>query len=133
MIYVLDSSAIIAYLDNEPGATVVDSLLNDLNNSCFAHSINLCEVYYNYIRKTNAQTAKRVIGVLRNAGLIERQDMGVEFWERVGSLKAKGGISLADCFCLVLAEELSGEVVTSDRKEFGPFVALKICPIRFIR
>lgn len=133
MIFVLDSSALIAYLDNEPGAAVVDNILNDLNNTSYAHSINLCEVYYHFVRRENAHTGKQAIHALRQAGLIERQDMGTAFWERVGGLKAKGNISLADCFCITLAEEISGEVVTADHREFDPITLLNICKIRFIR
>ena len=59
--------------------------------------------------------------------------MGRSFWERVGSHTARGRIALADCFCLALAIELGGEVVTTDHAEFDPLVALGICPIRFIR
>ena len=59
--------------------------------------------------------------------------MNRRFWQRVGGLKARGRISLADCFCIVLAQELSGEVVTSDHHEFDPLVPLGIVPIRFIR
>jgi predicted nucleic acid-binding protein len=44
-----------------------------------------------------------------------------------------GRISLADCFCIVLAQELSGEVVTSDHHEFDPLVPLNLVPITFIR
>lgn len=133
MIYIFDASAIIAYLDGEPGSGLVDSLLKNFDNTCYVHAINLCEIYYTYIRRKNEQTANRILLDLKMAGLVERQDMGSEFWQRVGELKARGRISLADCFCIALAEELSGEVVTSDRKEFAPFVALKICPVRFIR
>ena len=59
--------------------------------------------------------------------------MDDDFWRRVGEFKARGRISLADCFCLALAERLSGQVVTSDHKEFDPIVPLNIVPILFIR
>lgn len=133
MIFVLDSSAILAYIFGETGANAVNDLLTDPSNTCYAHAINLCEVYYTAIRRSNEQTARKILSGLSHVGVIEREDMGRKFWERVGELKSRGRISLADCFCIVLAEELSGEVVTSDHKEFEPFVPLKICPIRFIR
>jgi predicted DNA-binding protein (UPF0278 family) len=59
--------------------------------------------------------------------------MGRRFLQRVGDHKARGRISLPDCFCIALAQELSAEVVTSDHGEFDPLVPLGIVPIKFIR
>jgi uncharacterized protein with PIN domain len=42
MIYVLDSSAMIALANNEPGANVVADLLKDQQHECCVHAINLC-------------------------------------------------------------------------------------------
>jgi PIN domain nuclease of toxin-antitoxin system len=51
MIYVLDASAIIAWMRNEPGADVVDNAIRDVNSQCLVHAVNLCKVYYdgNYL------------------------------------------------------------------------------------
>lgn len=62
-----------------------------------------------------------------------RRDMSIKFWKRVGKLKAAGGIALPDCFCITLAQELAGEVVTADHAEFDPLAPLGIVPIHFIR
>lgn len=62
-----------------------------------------------------------------------RRDMSQPFWKRAGRLKARGGISIPDCFCIVLAQQVGGEVVTSDHHEFDPLVPLGIVPILFIR
>ena len=50
---VLDASAIIAFLRDEPGAQVVADHLRDERQRSFAHALNLCEVYYDF----SAQTA----------------------------------------------------------------------------
>ena len=132
-VHILDASAMVAYLAGEPGATVVNGLLNDPDALCYAHSVNLCEVFYDSLRTTNERQARQTIADLYAAGVIERRTMSRRFWQRVGRLKARGGISLADCFCIALTQELSGEVVTSDHHEFDPLVPLGIVPIRFIR
>jgi predicted nucleic acid-binding protein len=123
----------IAYLKDEPGADVVEAVLQDGTSFCYAHSVNLCEVYYLVVRESGEPGARQVIDALLADGLIERPDMGRTFWERVGSHKARGKIALADCFCLALAQKVSGQVVTSDHAEFEPLVPLGICPIVFIR
>lgn len=123
----------LAYLKGEAGAPVVDGLLRSPAEACYAHVINLCEVYYDFIRRADERTARQAIRDLQADGVQARRDLSTRFWFRVGRLKARGRISLADCFCIVLAQELSGEVVTSDHHEFDPLVSLGLCPIRFIR
>lgn len=132
-IHILDTSAIVAYLAGEPGGPVVDSHLNDPDALCYAHVVNLCEVFYDSLRATNERAARQTIADLYAAGVIERRDLSRSFWQSVGRLKARGRISLADCFCVALAQKLGGEVVTSDHREFDPLVPLGIVPIRFIR
>jgi predicted nucleic acid-binding protein len=100
--YVLDASAMVAYLAGEPGAIVVDAMLNDRDATCYAHSVNLCEVFYDAVRKTDVRQARETIADLKNAGVVERRDMRRPFWQEVGTLKSRGRISLPDCFCITL-------------------------------
>jgi PIN domain nuclease of toxin-antitoxin system len=48
MIYVLDACAMIALLLREPGEEVVWAHLLEKDATCFAHSVNLCEVFYDF-------------------------------------------------------------------------------------
>jgi uncharacterized protein with PIN domain len=64
MIFVLDACAMIAWLRNEPGADVVDRAIKDVNSSCFAHGINLCEVFYDALRRADEGTAQSVLADL---------------------------------------------------------------------
>ena len=70
MIYVLDASAIIAWLRAEPGADVVDAAIRDLNSQCLAHAINLCEVYYDAHRNAGEAHADSIINDLNAGGAI---------------------------------------------------------------
>ena len=133
MNYSLDASAMVAYLNGETGASVVAGLLGDSNNVCYAHVMNLCEVYYGTLRATDEHTARAALSTHYADGVTVRRDMNQCFWQRVGRLKARGRISLPDCFCIVLAQQIGGEVVTSDHHEFDPLVSLGIVAILFIR
>jgi PIN domain nuclease of toxin-antitoxin system len=133
MNHALDACAMIAYLRGEAGGTVVDGFLNTTGDRCYAHTLNLLEVYYDFIRKHNEPIARQALADLATAGVIERRTMSRAFTRRVGQLKARGRISLADCFCIVLAQDISGQVVTSDHHEFDPLVSLGIVSITFIR
>jgi PIN domain nuclease of toxin-antitoxin system len=130
---VLDASAMNALLRNESGAEAVEALLLDPDTLCFAHSVNLMEVYYDFLRQTDKATAQGFIEGLFAAGVVERNDLDRVFWEAVGEWKARGHISIADCFCIALAQRIGGEAVTADHREFDPLVSLGLCPIRFIR
>jgi predicted nucleic acid-binding protein len=132
-ISVFDACSLIAYLRGEVGADIVDGLLRDTQVECLIHAINLCEIYYQIIRDSDESTARQTVVDLQSVGLIVRSDIDEPFWQAVGQLKARGGISLADCFCITLAIRTSGQVVTSDHREFDPLVPLGLCPIVFIR
>ena len=133
MNHALDACAMIAYLRGETGGAVIDGFLNAPTDLCYAHTVNLLEVYYDFIRRHDEPTARQALQDLATAGVIERRTLNKPFVRRVGQLKARGRISLADCFCVVLAQKVSGQVVTSDHHEFGPLVPLGIVPIMFIR
>ena len=130
---ILDACALIAYLRGEQGDQIVDGYLRDSSTNCYAHVVNVCEVYYAFIRTDGLAVARSAIRDLRADGVEFRRDMSQAFWLDVGELKANGNISIADCFCLALARKLGGSAVTSDHHEFDPLVPLGICAIEFIR
>ena len=49
MIFVLDASVMIAFPRDEPGADAVEEALLDSGSQCYAHALNLCEVFYDFI------------------------------------------------------------------------------------
>lgn len=133
MIYVLDASAIIAWLRNEPGAGVVDNAVRDVNSQCFVHAINLCEVYYDAYRRSGVSRADSVVSDLAAVGVVERGDMDQAFWKDAGKLKAGGGISLPDCLGVALTNRVGGTFLTADHGELDKVAAAGICSITFIR
>ncbi len=133
MIFVLDACAMIAWLRNEPGADVVDRAVRDVNSQCLAHAINLCEVYYDAVRKDSEARAQDVLNDLQAVGIVERNDLDQAFWQEAGKLKAKGKISIADCFAITLTNRIGGSLLTSDHHELDAVAAVGVCPITFIR
>ncbi|MDO8683311.1 MAG: type II toxin-antitoxin system VapC family toxin [Armatimonadota bacterium] len=134
MILVLDSCALIALLRREPGGELVDSILSDKDNTCIVHAVNLCEVYYDLMRAAGESRAKEVINRLVMAGVFVREDMDTDFWQDAGNMKAvHPRVSLADCFCITLANRLGVEVWTGDHHEFESVAQKKLCKVKFIR
>lgn len=128
---VLDACAIIAYLRDEPGAEVVEEAL--LNNECFVHAINLCEVYRDcLVRDQNLETADDLLNDIADIGVTCREDMDAPLWKYVAKLKNRT-IAYNDCFALAFTKRLGGVLYTADHKEFDPVAATGDHSIRFIR
>lgn len=130
----LDASAIIAYLRGETGADVVESALVGDGGPCVAHAINLCEVYYKFVRASGEAVAKSAIQDLRDTGVFVREDLDEPFWQDVGRHKATiASVPLADCFVVALANRLDAEAMTADHPDFDPISDRGICRVTFIR
>lgn len=120
MQFVLDACALIAFLRREEGAQLVARLFHDDQNVCLAHGVNLCEVYYDFLRVTDEATADAALSDLIALGLVPREDMDTKFWREAARHKAHlRRISLADCFALTLTNRENGTLVTSDHGEVG--------------
>ena len=129
----LDSSAIIALLKDEPGADVVERLLLDSDNVCYAHAVNLCEVYYDFLRMGGEDVAQAALSTLAGLGIVFSEEMDKDVWQEAGRHKAQLKLPLGDCFLLAMASRIGGEAVTADRKDFEPVAAGGKLSVRFIR
>jgi len=123
MIYVLDACALLSLIKNEDGASMVRQVLEAEENICHVHALNLCEVYYDCLRCYGNESSENLITMLIEAGLSIRSDMDMEIWKAAGNIKARGRISLADCFAVTLSLREDGILLTSDRHEFEPLMA----------
>jgi predicted nucleic acid-binding protein len=124
----------LAYLQGEPGGSVVARLFLDTQHTCFVHAINLCEVFYFYHRRGGETDAQRAVSTLLAAGIVVREDLDEVFWQSVARLKSpRASLPLADAICVSLALRLNGEVVTADHPDFEPIAQLGVCPVLFIR
>ena len=131
---IFDACALIALSEKEEGANLLASFLEDDENTCFVHSINLCEVYYRAYRNNSKQEAIELIEGFLKLGLILRDDMDIEFWQDAGELKAiHKRVSLADCCAISLTKRLDAELVTSDHHELDALAKLNVCKITFFR
>jgi predicted nucleic acid-binding protein len=131
---VFDACAVIALLRGESGAETVASLLGDAKNRCRLHAVNLCEVYYDGLRRGDMADAARLEELLEKSGFEIATEVPQTLWESAGRLKATlRRISLADSFALAFALRENGSLVTSDHHEFDSIAATAICPVQFIR
>ena len=133
-VFVVDACALIALLEDEPGADVVEKILKDSTSRCLIHAVSACEVYYDLYRRGNTEDAETLEMILAEYGLELLEALPSSLWRIAGKIKAEWRrVSLADCFALALTIREKGTLVTSDHHELDPLAEAVVCPIRFIR
>lgn len=116
----LDSFALIAYFENEPGGEGVKELLKSANESgvpLLLTRVNWGEVLYIRWRSGGEEEARKLIGDL-DVLPIEIVEIDKDLTLLAASFKAKNKMSLADAFAAALAKSRKAELVTGD-PEFG--------------
>jgi PIN domain nuclease of toxin-antitoxin system len=112
--YIFDSYALLALLEDEPGADLVTELISDRKTEAYISAINLGEIYYLLLRRSGVNQAERV---LESITLEDSISIAEASWERIkeaSKVKAGGGLSFADAFAVALAKELEAPLVTGD-------------------
>ncbi len=128
--YVLDSYAILAYLEAEQGSNHVQKLLEAANSGkCRLHMclVNLGEVVYIVERERGLQKAQEVLA------RVDELPIEIVGADRVLTLQAahlKAGcpIAYADCFAAALSRQKNAFLVTGDPefRKFGTACELQI-------
>lgn len=118
---VLDSYALMAFFEDEPGADLVRDLIlkaeeNKVN--LLIGVVNLGEVWYSIARTNSPEVADQYIGEI-NGMAIEIIDADWVLTRQAALFKSSGNISYADCFAAALAKNKKADLVTGD-KEFKP-------------
>jgi PIN domain nuclease of toxin-antitoxin system len=117
---VLDACALIAFLNDEPGADTVATALHEVATVEMA-AINLLEIAYDAVRRTGQpSTARDVLETVRQLPISIRWDIDDEVIEIAARFKTRFRISLADPVALALATVRDAPLVTSDHHEFAP-------------
>ena len=112
--YVLDSYAILAILENQPGADRVSEVIASPDAAIFMSVVNLGEVLYIVERRRSRQAAADVAQAIIATEEIRLVDATFERAQITAGFKALGGLSYADCFAVALAKEVSGTILTGD-------------------
>lgn len=111
MTVVLDASALLAYLLQEPGAEVVDGLLSDARMT----SVNWAEVVQKSlsagVEVQGMRDELQALGMQVEPFLAADGEQAGQLW----SLTRQQGLSLGDRACLSLGLRLGLTVVTCDR------------------
>ena len=119
--YVLDTWAVIAYLEDEPSGEQVEELIATAHEEqipIYMSVVNVGEVWYTLAREVSEEEA--------NAGVKMLSDLRIQFenvdWEltqEAARFKSQNKMSYADAFAAALAKVKKADLVTGDH-EFKP-------------
>ena len=114
--YVLDSFALLRFIQKEPGNEPVKAILNAarIGRACaMLNVINMGEVIYNVQRRFGQQFKLDVVMNIGRLGIVILPAPN-DLVFRAAELKARFAISYADAFAVVSAIEYNATVVTGD-------------------
>lgn len=123
---VLDASALLATLRNEPGGAGVEAWLEGASIS----SVNLSEVVAKF---AEWDTPDEVISATLADLRLDVRSFDRKQGQRAGQLRSATrdfGLSLGDRACLALAEELGLPAITADRAWAGLDIGIQIELVR---
>lgn len=109
---VLDASALLAMLRDEPGADRVEAVLEDASMSV----VNLAEVVSHFAKAGVARDAIESILKPLPLRLIPVDDLLSYQAGMLRSVTVEGGLSLGDRYCLALAKRAGVPALTAERR-----------------
>ena len=116
---VLDSYALMAFFEDEPGADNIRSLLlkaEEKNLKLLMCVVSLGEVWYSIAHTNSAGIADQYIREVEGMA-IDIVDLDWQLTHQAAIFKAKGNIPFEDCIVAALAKKHKAELVTGN-KEF---------------
>ena len=114
--YVLDSHALLAYLEDEPEGERVRKLLKAAQagkTKLYLSVINLGEVYYTVMRERRAEKANETVFIIEQLPLTI-VDANKTVTMEAAKLKADHSVAYADCFAAALGILYGARVITGD-------------------
>jgi predicted nucleic acid-binding protein len=120
MTYFLDACALIAFLSNERGADLVETVLLEAErgkaNVCM-NKLNLLEVYYGDLRAHGEDAANIMLDIITTIPVSIISEITDEVFKEAGRLKAAYKMSLADAIVLAETSVSGGAILTADHHE----------------
>lgn len=113
---VLDSYAILTYLEKERGADAVSSILKERqrDGELLMNSINAGEVYYILARERSGEKADMFINIIVPALNIQLVENSMQDVIEAARIKAAHQLSFADAFAVATAVKHRATLVTGD-------------------
>ena len=119
-VYVLDACALIAFINGEPGAAKVKTILTEAlagNNEVYMNKFNAYEVYYGFYKDEGKQKADEIYGMILRLPISIIDTFEDNVFSEAARLKTRYGISIADSIALGESVVRDAFLATSDHQE----------------
>lgn len=119
--YVLDTWAVIAYLEDEPSGEQVEDLIATAHEEqipIYMSVVNVGEVWYTMAREISEEEANASVKSLRDLR-IQFENADWEITQEAARFKSQHKMSYADAFAAALTKTKKADLVTGDN-EFKP-------------
>ncbi len=119
--FVLDASALIAFLGDERGAEKVEEILRKAGENkifLYMNKINVLEVYYGVYREDGKKKAEETLLKIQGLPIKITDILSGDIFKEAGRFKAKYKISLADSIAIADAKTKDAFLITADHHEF---------------
>lgn len=131
--YLLDACALIALLNDEPGAQRVEAILSG-DTPVYMSTINTLEVAYDAVRRSkNNEAAAMTLRLVSDANIEILWALTETEWLAAARWKARGRLSLADAIALAIAETRNFKLVSADHHELDPLEAEGLIQVEWLR
>jgi ribonuclease VapC len=115
---VLDSHALLTFLQGEPAAPVVKKFLLEAEvgrHRLLLSVVNWGEVYYNILRRRSADTADLIAKEIAAMPIeLVPVEADLQLVRQAAQFKASGKLAYADAFAAALAKLRNAELITGD-------------------
>ena len=114
--YVLDTWAVIAYLEDEPSGEQVEDLIATAHEEqipIYMSVVNVGEVWYTVAREVSEEEANASVKVLSDLR-IQFENADWSLTQEAARFKSQNKMSYADCYAAALAKSKKANLVTGD-------------------
>jgi len=119
--YVLDTWAVIAYLEDEPSGEQVEDLIATAHEEqipIYMSVVNVGEIWYTVAREVSEGEANASVKILRDLR-VQFEDVDWTLTQEAARFKSQNRMSYADAFAAALTKAKRADLVTGD-PEFKP-------------
>lgn len=118
MIKIFDAYAVLCWMQEEPGSSYIDYLMEEAEKEAvkiYISAINVGEIFYRLIKSGKGKEAASFLLDVKKKVFPWQvvPATNTRIWE-AAKLKGEYKISYADAFAMALAQETGGEIVTRD-------------------
>jgi predicted nucleic acid-binding protein len=118
--YVFDTSALLAYIENEDGADIIENIilqvLNSEKDSIYISTVSMIETYYISIQEQGIKIAEERLRLIETLPFIQ-VSLTPNCTKIIGELKSAKSMSFADC-CIAGLSKIKKAILVHKDPEF---------------